>query len=147
MNCPIVWKGTNYGPVVLTAANDHSVGEKINNNAGVTTNRFAKIALEINATTAGADAALSHVRICNAEVGIVINGRTGHSVDHAQFVNCGYGISLANTATTLLRNALFNNVTTNLSGSGCTVRAEHMSRTGPLGADCDGVNASAHYAI
>ena len=60
----------------------------------------------------------------------MINGRTGHSVDHAQFVNCGYGISLANTATTLLRNALFNNVTTNLSGSGCTVRAEHITSDG-----------------
>ncbi|MBI3867781.1 MAG: hypothetical protein HY299_04545 [Verrucomicrobia bacterium] len=130
INCPIVWKGTNFGPVICTAADDHSVGEKLNNNAAVTTNRFAKIALEINASTAAADAILSHVKICNAEVGISINGRTGHAIDHAMFVNCGYGVKLSSSSATLVRNALFGNVTTNLSGSGCTVRAEHVTSDG-----------------
>ena len=76
----------------------------------------------INDQAANADAVLQHFRICNAKVGILLDGRTGHDLAHGQFVNCGYGVVMANSSSTLLRNALFSNVTTNLSGNtGTTV--------------------------
>lgn len=128
INCPIAWGGSSYRPVVLTAVSDHSVGEKLN--TATLSGQYAAVALEINASTAVADALIKNFRINNAKVGILINGRTGHAIDHGQFVNCGYGVRMQSSASTLLRNCLFNNVTTNLSGSGCTVRGEHITANG-----------------
>ncbi|MBL9170499.1 MAG: hypothetical protein JNN07_22380 [Verrucomicrobiales bacterium] len=129
INNPISWKGGDqFRPVVMTAVSDHSVGEKLNN--ATLSGRYATAALEINASTSVSDAKLKNFRICNAQVGIILNGRTGHILDHGQFVNCGYGVKMLSSSTTLLRNCLFSSVTTNLSGSGCTVRAEHITANG-----------------
>ncbi len=125
LNCPLSWGGASYRPVILTAQDDHSVGEMIGTNA--LSGYYASPALEINASTAGADALIHNFQIRHATVGITINGRTGHRIDHGQFQNCGSGVSLSGTATTLLRNVLFANTLTNLSGSGCTVSAEHVT--------------------
>jgi hypothetical protein len=129
INNPISWKGGDqFRPVVMTAVSDHSVGEKLNNAS--LSGKYATAALEINASTSVSDAKLKNFRICNAQVGIILNGRTGHSLDHGQFVNCGYGVKMLSSSATLLRNCLFSSVTTNLSGSGCTIHAEHITANG-----------------
>ena len=125
VNSPITWKGDSYRPIVLSAVSDHSVGEKLN--TATLSGQYAKAALKIGATTAASDAKLKNFRICNAKVGIILDGRTGHSLDHGQFVGCGYGVVMLNSSSSLLRNCLFNNVTTNLSGSTGTIRAEQIT--------------------
>ncbi len=127
INNTLSWKGGDpYRPVVLTAVSDHSVGEKLNTNT--LSGQYAKAA--INLTSGLSDLKIKNFRICNAQVGIILNGRTGNTLDNGQFVACGYGVKLTNSAATWLRNCLFHNVTTNLSGASCTVNAEHITADG-----------------
>jgi hypothetical protein len=131
LNGPIVWNGAAYRPVILTGKDDASVGESISG-AGTLTpaNRYADIALEINASTAGADAVLQHFRICNAVNGISLVGRSGNQFSHVQFVNCNIGIQ-PNGTEFKLRNALFVNVLTNFKGlNSVTGRLEHITADG-----------------
>ena len=125
MSTPIKWQGSAYRPVILTARDDPSVGEIITPSNALS-GFYASTALFIDANTAGASATLQNLRIVNAQTGIGINGRSGHVFSHAQLVNCQNGIAATN-ADFSLRNALFNNVLTNFTGSSSTGRVEHMT--------------------
>jgi hypothetical protein len=124
---PIIWQGGMYRPVVMTARDDDTVGDKITGSTGnPNTNYFANPALYIDGATAGTNAILQNLRIAFAQSAIVFNGSTGHVVSHAQLVNCANGVTATNTDFSL-RNALLYNVLTNFDGSSATGRCEHLT--------------------
>jgi hypothetical protein len=121
---PVSWLGSTWRPVVLTAIDDVSVGETVR--ANTLTGQYADVALDFDANTAAADFTLQNVRISHATNAIRILGRSGHSISHAQFVNCAKAISLTN-ATSAVRNGLFYNFGTSFTGSNSTARCEHLT--------------------
>lgn len=123
INGPINWLGQAYAPVILTTRSD-PVGDAIGGPA--VADYHADVALNINATTANADAIISYVRIQGARKAIYFNGRSGHVVSHAQFVNCEEGITGA-SAEVALRNGLFTNVLSTFKGSSVLGRCEHLT--------------------
>jgi len=122
---PILWQGSAYRPVVLTARDDASVGDSVSG-AGTLTNYYAAVALEIDRSTNTTAAVLGNFRIAHAQTAIAISGQPGHVLRHGQLVNCRRGLSATN-AESSLRNVLFHNVLTNLAGSGSTGRLEQVT--------------------
>lgn len=127
VNSPVTWLGDIYQPVVLTAADDSSVGHPISTNSP--TGYYADTALDLEAGTANSTFSLQHLRVSYARTAITLNQRAGHVLSHLQLVNCQTGISpLASDFS--LRNALFVNVLTNFNGMGSTGRVEHLTVDG-----------------
>ena len=124
LRSPLTWQGSLYCPVILTARDDHSVGEAIS--ATPLAGYYAAVALDLDALWASNALVLEHLRIAHAQTAVAINGRSGHAFSHAQIVNCQTGFQLAN-ANLRLRNALLHNVATNFSGYGATVAGEHLT--------------------
>jgi len=124
---PIKWDGADYRPVVLTARDDHTVGESIG--SASLSGYYANTALKIDADAAGTNAILRNLRISYAATGIQIVGRPGHVISHAQLVHCRNGIAPEH-AIYDLRNVLMYDVMTNffagVSGSS-TGRCEHVT--------------------
>lgn len=131
VNTPLTWEGSLYRPVVLTAQDDHSVGQKIGNAAQAATNAYyATTALVLDAgTNAVTNFQLAHLRVSHAKTAIELKQKSGHVLSHLQLVNCGTGIAPTATAFSV-RNALFCNVLTNFSGSASTFGVEHLTSDG-----------------
>lgn len=128
VNTPVTWAATAYRPVVMTARDDHSVGEKIG--SGSLSGYYASVALSLNAATnVVSNFNLAHLRIAHAQTAIGLNTKSGHVFSHLQLVNCQNGISPTN-ADFSLRNALFHNVGTNFYGLSSTSRVEHLTVNG-----------------
>lgn len=128
VNTPVTWTATAYRPVVMTARDDHSVGEKIG--TGSLSGHYASVALSLNAATnVVSNFNLAHLRIAHAQTAIGLNTKSGHVFSHLQLVNCQNGISPTN-ADFSLRNALFHNVLTNFYGLSSTSRVEHLTVNG-----------------
>lgn len=123
----VSWLGSPYRRITLTARDDHSIGELIGSAA--LTNYQAHTALEVDTTTGAGAVTIQNVSIRYATNGIVLNGKMGHQISHAQFVNCKLGIRPIN-AEFSLKNALFANVITNFWGTGSTGRLEHITVNG-----------------
>lgn len=121
---PVNFLGEFWRPVIMTSIDDCSVGEVVRTNA--LNGFYADTALELDGTAAGADFVLRNLRIAYATNAIKLNGRTGHSISHAQWVNCKNGL-VATNATTWLRNVLVYGVTTPFTGAGSTLRGEHLT--------------------
>ena len=122
VNTPVTWQGTPYRPIVLTARDDRSVGDAIvpsNNFSGY----YATVALNFAVTNT---AILQNLRVVNAQTAISFSGGAGHVISHAQLVACQNGIAATNTEFSL-RNALFDHVLTNFTGSASTGRVEHLT--------------------
>jgi hypothetical protein len=100
---PLAWEGAPYAPVVITGADDGSVGEVVTSNPF--TNTYASIALELDPGTNAISYNIENVRISRAAKGIVFKGGSGHVVKHAQFNQCGIAIEGDGTSFSL-RNAL-----------------------------------------
>ncbi len=124
VNTPVSWGGAIYRPVVMTASDDSSIGEKVGTNS--VSGYYADTALDLEAGTANTSFVLSHLRIANAKKAIVLNQKSGHIFSHVQLVNCQNGINPTSTSFNL-RNALFYNVLTNFNGSSSTNGIEHLT--------------------
>ena len=125
VNTPLQWGGTPYRPVILTARDDHSVGEKIG--TASLAGYYAEVALSLDAATNSVtNFAISGLRVTHAKTGIEIKQKSGHVLTDVQLVNCQNGIA-PTSAEFSLRNALFHNVLTNFSGSSSTGRVEHLT--------------------
>jgi len=118
----INWQGTAFRPVLMSARDDVTVGQKVATNAITSYDT----ALYINAAIANTNAILHHLRVAYATNAIVLNGNTGHVISHAQFVNCQNGINATNTVFSL-RNALFHNVSTVFNAVNSTGHCEHLT--------------------
>lgn len=125
VNTPLTWGGTMYRPVILTARDDHSVGEKIG--SGTLAGYYADVALSLNAATSSiSNFQIAHLRVAHAKSAIELQQKTGHVLSHLQLVNCQNGI-LPTSADFSLRNALFHKVLTNFTGSASVGRIEHLT--------------------
>ena len=122
VDSPITWLGDFYQPIVLTAVDDHSVGEVLG--TGALSGQYATVALELRAAAGGAN--LAHLRIANAKRAITLPSHTNHVISHIQVRDCLVGIGATN-ADFKLRNALFTGVLTNFAGTGSTGRIEHLT--------------------
>ena len=123
---PIVWQGSPYRPVVLTARDDTSVGDAVQGATNSPSGYYAAVALDIDRATNATPALLQYFRIAYAQVGIALNGATNHVFTHGQLVNCQRGFGVTNTDLSL-RNVLFHGVLTNFVGSSSTGRCEHVT--------------------
>ncbi len=121
VNTPVSWEGTPYRPVVLTGADDQSVGEKVGTNT--LSGYYASSALSLNSTNI---LTLQNLRVAHAQTAITLTSGAGHLLGHLQLVNCQNGIAATN-AEFKVRNALFHNVLTNFTGSSSTARVEHLT--------------------
>ncbi|HEX7653449.1 MAG TPA: hypothetical protein VF607_08085, partial [Verrucomicrobiae bacterium] len=73
---------------------------------------------------------LAHLRILNAQTAIqIIQGNNGHSIRHAQLVNCGTGLNTSGN-TVSVHNALMVNVLTNFIASSSVGDLEHLTSDG-----------------
>ena len=115
----VVCTGKPYRPVVLTARDDHSVGERIGTAA--LSGMYADTALYVNAAAASAGVSINTLQIKHAITGITLAGRTDHVLSNVQIVNCNSGIKLTTDSAYKLRNALFDNVRTNVTGGSRTI--------------------------
>jgi hypothetical protein len=127
VNTPVTWLAEPYRPVVMVAKDDDTVGEIISGSTGSPGNSYyAAKALYFDGTSAVTNLNIQNLRILNAKVGIVINGRSGHVLTDIQLLKCGDGIAATNTDFTL-HNALLGSVLTNFTGSTATGRVEHLT--------------------
>ncbi|HTI70826.1 MAG TPA: hypothetical protein VMF06_12730 [Candidatus Limnocylindria bacterium] len=130
---PVTWQGSAYRPVVLCGVDDRSVGENVGSGTSPGTNLYAATALILDASTNGTANTsfnIAHVRIANAQTAVqIIQGTNPHTIKHAQFINCGMGISATSTTLSLL-NGLLVNVRTNFGGSSVVGDLEHVTVDG-----------------
>jgi hypothetical protein len=127
VNTPVTWLASDYTPVVMVSKDDDTTGDPISGSTGNPgTNYYASKALYFNASTANTNLTLQNVRIANAQTAIAISGSTNHILTHVQLVKCGNGLAITN-AEVKLRNALFDRVQTNFTGSSATGRVEHLT--------------------
>lgn len=120
----VVWQGTSYRPVVLTARDDQSVGEVITPTNALS-GYYAVVALNLAGTNA---VTIQNVRIVRAQTGIGFSGGTGHVIRHGQFVDCQNVLGTASGSDVSLRNALVTNALKVVNASGAsTVRGEHWT--------------------
>ena len=127
VNTPVTWLSDAYRPVVLLAKDDNASGENISGSSGNPANNYyASKALYFDSVIAGTNLVLQNLRVANAETAVIINGKSGHVLDHVQLRKCGNGLAATN-AEFALRNALFDRVLTNFTGSSATGRVEHLT--------------------
>jgi hypothetical protein len=127
VNTPVTWTAGPYRPVVMIAKDDNTVGEPVSGSTGNPgTSYYAARALFFDGTSALTNLNIDNLRILNANVGLVINGQSGHVLNDIQLLNCGRGIAATNTDFGL-HNALFANVATNFSGTNVTANVEHLT--------------------
>ncbi len=125
------WQASAYRPVIFTAKDDDSVGDKISGSTGNPANNFyAYPALSIPGT-GSTTYQLQYLRIAYARQGIYTP--IAHLIlSDAQFVNCQVGIWAASTQVTV-KNALFANTLTNLvTGGGVTFNAQNVTFSGSI---------------
>ena len=144
INTPIAWLGDFYQPVVLTAADDSTVGEQLSSRTP--SGYYAETALDLESLGGNSVYTLGHLRIAYAKTGILLNLGFGHTLSHLQILNCQNGIRPF-SADFSLRNALFVNVLTNLNGSASTGRVEHLTVDGASWFNANGTFSSSNLAV
>ena len=119
--------GAAYRPVIFTAKDDNSVGERISDSTGNPTNYYGNPMLSIGGFSP--QTALTGLRMSYAKTAVTFSGASGKIYD-AQFVNCQNGLSLSG-ANVLIGNALFANTKTNfVFQGGSTVYAQNTTFSG-----------------
>lgn len=136
---PINWtRVTAYRPVILTAKDDDSVGEKISGSSGTPTSGsfYAETGMEFEGTAAATNCNLSHLRIAYAQTGLTFRNTTNSGVKHVQIVNAQTAFQVTN-ATARVQNALAWNeaawLTTNTAvfrGATAAAHVEFMTADG-----------------
>ena len=118
-----------YHPVIFTAKDDNSVGQTISGSTGNPKTNFFYANPALGAI--GFSPAITNIRVSFASQAISFTSNSSPSVADAQFVGCSNGIS-PNTATVIVRNALFANVPEvfNNVKSGSIVTAESITASG-----------------
>jgi len=106
---PALFKTGIYHPLVLDSKDNNTLGDLISGSTGNPTGYYANPALSF---TGSGSQQLSNVKISYAQTAIA-SSAVALTVNNAQLVNCGAGISVQNYPLTV-NNALFVNVATNL---------------------------------
>jgi hypothetical protein len=82
-----------YRPAIFTARDDNTVGETISGSTGAPSGYYGNSALYFDYSSTAVLSTLSNVRIRYAKVGIRYQNGTGHTLTHAQLINCETAIS------------------------------------------------------
>jgi hypothetical protein len=106
---PATFKTTIYHPLVLDSKDNNTLGDTISGSTGNPSGYYANPALSF---TGSGTQQLSNVKISYAQTAIA-SSAVALTVNNAQLVNCGAGISVQNHPLTV-NNALFVNTGTNL---------------------------------
>ncbi|HMJ67106.1 MAG TPA: hypothetical protein VK615_17310, partial [Candidatus Binatia bacterium] len=133
---PATFLSTNYAPVILTARDDHSVGEAIGANAlsGV----YANTALYFDNLASGVIYDVHDLRISHADIAMYFNRGRGHKVRNVQIIKCNTAIDSYDSWVQVL-NGLVSRVGTGLhaaftSGTTGTFQNVTFSECNNLGA-------------
>ncbi len=96
INGPVVCQTRPFSPAVFTSRDDDSVGKKISMSTGAPSPGSAgNPAIDVNTT----NDVLSNIRISYAQIAIKYEpGTASHTLNHAQIVHCGTGISADGTS-------------------------------------------------
>lgn len=133
---PANFETTPHRPLILTAANDNSVGQFVSSGTPSIGTWYASTALEFDAATSGATYNPAHVTVRHANKAFSFNAGTQHRVSHVQVVNCQTALALS-AASAKFYNALVwygsaaNSGTGVIVGSGAsTVDVQHLTADG-----------------
>ncbi|MCZ7636850.1 MAG: hypothetical protein M5U12_12875 [Verrucomicrobia bacterium] len=102
----VVWRGGQYRPVVLTARDDHGVGQKIGSATSVS-GYYATTALGLTYNASYGPFDLAWCRVSHAQTGISVSGGSGHTLRHLQVINCDQGLVTSSVSAYAVRNGLF----------------------------------------
>jgi len=111
---PATFLSTNYTPVIITARDDHSVGDAIGSAA--LSGYYATTAIYFDNLSSGKIYDVRDVRISHATSGIYFNFGRGHTLRNVQILQCDKAIE-AYTSTFQFFNGLVSRVTTALNGA------------------------------
>ena len=134
---PITCLSTNYRPIIMTARDEHSVGQQIG--SAPLSGRYASTALDLDYFTSGAAYDLHNLRISHASTAISFFGGLGHKVRNLQIVNAINPIQAYNSAFAIY-NGLLHNCVSVFSGSGSattTGNVQHVTFN-----QCSNLNSS-----
>jgi len=120
MSGPLVCKGAQYRPVVLTCRDDSTLGQAVG--TGTPTNYNAATYLEDNNNQ---NNTYQYLRILYAGTGISA-ANFSNGVWHCQFLKCGTAISASGSGPCTLRNVLIAQCTNAVVTAG-TLSAEHLT--------------------
>lgn len=127
-DCRVDCLGTMYRPVILTAEDDHTVGERLTSATGPT-DLYAYQALILRSWSEPRVFDLNWLKVNRALIPINIGGGAGHKLKNTQILNSLYGLS-ANNADISIYNGLFANLAggfhTGTPGS-TPLRGEHLT--------------------
>jgi hypothetical protein len=128
---PPVWQASAYRPVILTAKDDDSVGEKISGSTGNPSGAYASCALAFGYSPT----TISNFRISYAQTAITLNGGGNPAFSNGQLVNCTSGFYFPYGGVNLaIRNLLFANVASGFNvGSYSSVDAQNTTFSGVSG--------------
>jgi hypothetical protein len=112
-------KTAQYHPAILTARDDDSCGEFLDESTGIVEGHYAEVALSLQN---GGD--LSNLRILYAKE--AIHSFQWYSVKHSQFLHCGWGLTTENAGVTA-QNILMWDVGTNFFGRFYHANVAHLT--------------------
>ena len=124
----VVWRGGKYRPVVMTAKDDHGVGQKIGSATSVS-GYYATTALGLTYNVSYGPFDLAWCRVSHAQTGISVSGGSGHTLRHLQVINCDQGLVTSSVSAYAVQNGLFQGVNKAFSGSS-SVTATHLTVNG-----------------
>jgi hypothetical protein len=124
INGPVTCLGSNFRPIILTARDDHGVGEQIG--SANLSGYYATTALYLDYNASGVTYDLSHFHIRHAQNGIEFAGGNDHVLRHCQFVNCSNAAVKCTYASARLRNVLAHSAYYMLAGNG-NVHGENVT--------------------
>ncbi len=101
---PVTCLSSNYAPVILTARDDHSVGEAIG--SASLSGMYANTALFLDNMSSGQIFQLNDFRISHADTAIRFNFGNNHKLRNFQIVNCNYALSSFQSSFQLLNGLL-----------------------------------------
>ena len=138
----IVCRTGPHRPVIVTAVDDHTVGQKIG--TGTLTGRYAQFAVALDSAVPAVS--LSNFRISHAWTAIAVNGNASRTFENLQIINCNVAVD-GTSSHCLFRNALIDSVVTVFLGRNATNRAEHITvhRANTLAKDQLNLNGVYNY--
>lgn len=124
---PATFLTTNYAPLIMTARDDHSVGEAIGSSS--LSGYYANKALELDYSASGVLYDLHDVRVSHATLGISFFQGRGHTARNIQIVRCLTGLQGYHTDFKVLNGLLHRvDVAFTASGSGNTTgNVQHVT--------------------
>ena len=134
---PVTCLTSDYSPVILTARDEHSVGQAIG--SGALSGRYASVALYLDYFTSGVPYDLADFRISHASTAITFFGGLGHRARNLQIVNAVNPIEAYYSAFAIY-NGLLHNCVSVFNGSGsasATGNVQHVTFN-----QCSNLNSS-----